>query len=91
MVFAPVAFLEFLEVDESVVPGVEKEILLPALPIIRSLLDGTARQVFGARLQELERNQIEAKLAVRPPGAACEMGDSIALFHVEQRVSKGQV
>ena len=31
--FAPVAFLEFLEMHEGVVPGVEKEILCPRLQL----------------------------------------------------------
>src|SRR2546429_98237 len=37
VVFAGVAFLEFLEMHEGVVPGVEEEILLPALPVVRSV------------------------------------------------------
>jgi len=40
MVFAPVAFLEFLEVHEGVVPGVEEKVLLPALAGARLKLDG---------------------------------------------------
>ena len=64
MVFARVAFLELLEMHEGVVPGVEEEILLPAFPIVRPVPGCAARQHFGDRFQEIERNQIEARLAV---------------------------
>ena len=72
MVFAPVTLLEFPEMNEGVVPGVEKEILLAALPVVGPVPGRAARQHFGDGFQELERNQIEARLAVRPPGAAGE-------------------
>src|SRR5437867_204872 len=75
MVFAPVAFLEFLEVHESVVPGVEEEVLPTALPVIRPVLRSPARQHFRDRFQELEGNQVEARLAIRPPGATAETPD----------------
>ena len=53
-------------------PGVEEEILLPALPVVRPVLDGPGSEHIGDSFQELERNQIEARLAVRPRGAAGE-------------------
>src|SRR5713226_7261285 len=34
MVLTRVTFIELLEMNERVVPGVEKEILLPALPVV---------------------------------------------------------
>jgi hypothetical protein len=43
VVFAPVAFLEFLEMYKGVVPGVEEKILLPALPVVRPVLGRAAR------------------------------------------------
>src|SRR5436309_5537577 len=61
VIFGLVAFLELLKVNEGVVPSVEEEVLLPALPIIRSVLGGTGSQHFGDRFQELKRNQIEAR------------------------------
>src|SRR5207244_8611479 len=72
VVFAPVAFLEFLEMDEGVVPGVGEEVFAPALPVVRPVLDGPSSEHFGDRLQELERDQIEARLAFCAPGAAGE-------------------
>jgi hypothetical protein len=72
MVFAPIAFFEFLEMHEGVVPGVEEKILLPALPIKRPILDGPGSEHFGDRFQELERNKIEARLAVCASGATRE-------------------
>src|SRR5947209_8180950 len=70
MVFTRVPFLELLEMHEGMVPGVEKEILLPALPIVRPVLDGPGRQHASDRFQKLQRNQIKARLAVPPLCAA---------------------
>ena len=77
MVFVPVAFFEFLEMHEGVVPSVKKEVLLPALPVVRPVLGRAARQYFGGGFQELERDQIEARLAIRAPGAAGETPDVV--------------
>src|SRR5713101_4319333 len=44
MIFAPVAFLELLEVHKGVIPGVEKEILAAVLPVVRAIRDGTSCQ-----------------------------------------------
>src|SRR3989442_6740041 len=70
MVFTHVTLLELLEVNEGVVPGVEKEILPPALPVVGPVPDGPGRQHVGDRFQELQRNQIKARLLVSPLGAA---------------------
>jgi hypothetical protein len=83
MVFAPVAFFELLEMHEGVVPGVEEEVLLPALPIIGPVRDGPGSQYFGDRFQELERNQIEARLAVCAPGAAGETPNIAPVFRLD--------
>ena len=80
MVFVPVAFLEFLEMDEGVVSGVEEEILPPAFPIVRPVPGRPARQHFGGRFQELERNQIEARLPICSSGAASETPDVTPVF-----------
>ena len=73
MVFAPLAFLEFLEVHEAVVPGVEEEVLLPALPVVRPVLDGAGRKHASHGFQELERDQVEARFVVGALGAAGEL------------------
>ena len=52
MVFAAVAFLEFLEVHEGVVPGVEEETFAPALAGARLKLDGELR-IPGTRKAQL--------------------------------------
>ena len=52
--------------------GIEEEILPPAFPVISPVPGRPARQLLGDCFQELERNQIEAKLAVSAPGAAGE-------------------
>jgi hypothetical protein len=82
MGFALVAFLEFLKMHECVVPGIEEEVFAPALPIIRPVLDGAGREGFGDRFQELERNQIEARLAVCAPGAPGETPNVMTDFRL---------
>src|SRR5881396_2603239 len=62
---------------EGVVPGVEEEILLPAFPVVRAVLDGSGSQHFGDRFQELERNEVEARLSVCAVGAAGETPDVV--------------
>ena len=52
MVFAPVAFLEFLEMHEGMVPGVEEETFAPALAGARLKLDGELR-IPGTRKAQL--------------------------------------
>src|SRR5207248_5813343 len=55
--FALVAFLEFLEMHEGVVPGIEEEILPPAFPVISPVPGRPARQLLGDCFQELERKK----------------------------------
>ena len=77
MIFAPVAFLEFLEMHEGMVPGVEEEVFAPALPVVRPVRGRAVRQHFGDSFQKLKRDQIEARLAIRAPGAAGETPDVV--------------
>ena len=56
MVFTRVPFLELLEMHEGMVPGIEKEILLPALPVVGPVLDGSGRQHLSDGFQKFERN-----------------------------------
>jgi len=72
--------LKLLKMHEGVVPGVEEEILPPALPIIRPVLDGPVRQHFGDGFQKLERDQIEARLPIHAPRAAGETPDVAPVF-----------
>jgi len=72
VVLARVALLESLEMHERMVPGVQEEIFPPALPIVHTILDRPFGQHLGNRLQELERDQIEAWLSIRSPGAVAE-------------------
>ena len=55
--FALVAFLEFLEMHEGVVPSIEEEILPPAFPVISPVPGRPARQLLGDCFQELERKK----------------------------------
>ena len=64
VVLAGVSFLKPLEVDEGVIPGVEEEILPPALPVVRPVLRRAGCEHFRNRLQKLKRNQIEARFAI---------------------------
>ena len=66
---------ELLEMHEGVVPGVEEEVLPPALPVAGAVPGRPARQHFCHGLQELERNQIEARLPICSSGAAGETPD----------------
>ena len=64
MILAGVALPEPLEVDECVIPGVEEEVLPPALPVVRAVFRRAGCEHFRNRLQKLKRNQIEARLAI---------------------------
>src|SRR2546427_6295328 len=78
MVFAPVAFLELLEMNEGMVPGVEEEVLLAALPVAGAVFDGSLGEHIGDGFQELERDQIEARLPICTLGAADKLLNGVA-------------
>src|SRR2546426_464527 len=96
MVFTRVTFLELLEMNEGVVPGVEKEILLPALPVVGPVLDGPGRQHASDGFQKFERNQIKARLSICPLCVACKPRDAVCGLHanagtVFQKAAQGKV
>src|SRR5712692_10527903 len=89
MVFTGVTFLELLKMREGVVPGVEKEILLPALPAVGPVFVGPGRQHASDCFQKLERNQIEARLSIRPLCAAYKTRDVVGGLHIISEFFKG--
>ena len=84
MVFSRVPFLKPLEVNEGVVPGVKKKILLPALPVVGAVPDSPRRQHLSDRFQELERNQIKARLSIRPLCATHKTRNVVRGLHANE-------
>ena len=72
MLLAFIAFLEFLEMGECMVPGFQEEFLAAALPVVFTKSGRACGQHRRDSFQELERNQVESWLAARPRRPAGE-------------------